>query len=42
MTTTLILAACALACPLTMVAMILFMRGNHGKGERRAKESERR
>jgi len=35
------LAACALACPITMVAMMLFMRGHQGEGERRAKESER-
>ena len=42
MTTTLILAACALACPLMMAAMTVFMRGHQGEGERRAKESERR
>ena len=39
--TSLILAACALACPLTMVGMMLFMRG-HGRGstERREQESK--
>ena len=31
--TSLILAACALACPLTMGAMMLFMRGHRRRGD---------
>jgi len=42
MMTALILAACARACPLTMVAMTVIMRGHQEEGERRAKKSERR
>ena len=30
--TSLILAACALACPLTMVGMMFFMRGHRRRG----------
>jgi hypothetical protein len=32
--TTLILAACALACPVVMVGMMLFMRGHHRGSDR--------
>ena len=37
-----ILLACVLVCPLTMAAMMLFMRHGHGReGESKAKERER-
>ncbi len=40
--TTAILAACALACPLTMVVMMTFMRGRgHDRARRHTDESRR-
>ena len=39
--TTLILAACALACPLMMVGMMIFMRGHRrGGGVRSEREKD--
>ena len=42
MSTSLILLACVVVCPLTMVGMMVFMRG-HGRGsaERREQESKK-
>lgn len=41
MSTTLIILLCALACPLGMAAMMLFMRKGHGRQQAEDETDER-